>query len=116
VGLLAAAWAGAFVATHVPASGLTGLHGSDTQMHLLGYMGLAGLFWLLRRLQSHSVARRGPVVLAVLMVYGVLDELTQPLVGRSAGMLDWLADATGIALAVILCELAAAAVRLTSPK
>ena len=32
---------------------------------------------------------------------GVLDELTQPLVGRVCGIDDWLADCVGITLAAI---------------
>ncbi len=114
--MLATAWAAALVATHVPLSGVGPMRTSDKVLHVIGYMGLGGLFWLTRRLHGRSIARRGLVVLPVLMLYGALDELTQPRFGRSADIIDWLADVTGIAMAVIVCELATAAARMTSPK
>jgi VanZ family protein len=37
----------------------------------------------------------------VYALYGVADELLQPLVGRSRSFWDWLADAAGVALATL---------------
>ncbi len=34
-------------------------------------------------------------VLAVLGAYGAFDEMTQPIVGRTAELLDWIADISG---------------------
>jgi VanZ family protein len=37
----------------------------------------------------------------VYLVYGALDELTQPLTGREADVADWVFDAIGVGLATL---------------
>ena len=101
-------WTAAFVATHVPTKELPALIGTDKVLHAIGYAVLAGA--LLMTLTAYRVAplRRIPFVIAVSVIYAGLDELTQPLVNRSAELGDWLADLTGAAAAVILWEVAQA--------
>jgi len=104
VWITALTWIAAFVATHVPAKELPVLIGADKVLHAIGYAVLAGV--LLITLTAFRVAplHRIPFVVAVCVIYAGLDELTQPLVNRSAELGDWLADMTGAAAAVILWE------------
>lgn len=72
----------------------------STSVHVVIY-GL--LTWLLLR----ALAGRGwrwavPVTLVLIMVIGAVNELTQPLVGRSCSLLDWLIDFAGAAAAIAL--------------
>lgn len=71
-----------------------------TIIHVMIY-GL--LTWLLLR----ALAGRGwrwavPVTLVLVMAIGAVNELTQPLVGRSCSLLDWLIDLAGAAAAIAL--------------
>lgn len=69
---------------------------SDKTLHLTAYFGLALLVcfnWYLRR----PFAWPAWLAIAVgLMVYGVIDELTQIPVGRDADVRDWCADCIGV--------------------
>ncbi len=72
----------------------------STSVHVVIY-GL--LTWLLLR----ALAGRGwrwavPVTLVLIMAIGAVNELTQPLVGRSCSLLDWLTDLAGAAAAIAL--------------
>ena len=72
----------------------------STSVHIVIY-GL--LTWLLLR----ALAGRGwrwavPVTLVLVMAIGAVNELTQPLVGRSCSLLDWLIDLAGAAAAIAL--------------
>jgi VanZ family protein len=59
------------------------------------------LFAVLGFLLCHRVSRKRSykkklgIVLVVLAAYGAFDELTQPFVGRTAEILDWVADIIG---------------------
>lgn len=102
--LCALTWLAAFAATHIPPGRGGGLFISDKLLHFIGYLGLATpLIWLLAAL-GHTRPWRIALTLGILLAYGVFDELTQPLVGRSADVLDWLCDAAGIAASVALWE------------
>ena len=103
--LLIATWIGAAVATHIPPGSVPETGVSDKSLHVLGYFVLGSL--LLVTLAGCGVgrARRVALLLGALAVYGALDEITQPLVGRNASVYDWLADVSGAALAVVVCEL-----------
>jgi VanZ family protein len=98
------AWAGAFVATHIPPDGVPDLHTGDKVLHLVGYGGLTTL--LVLALASFGRPRRARIMLAmgILLAYGALDELTQPAFRRTASFHDWLADAAGTAIAVAFWE------------
>jgi len=100
----ALAWAGAFLATHLPPNDVPNLQTSDKVLHMVGYGGLTTL--LVLSLASLGRPRSARIVLAVgiLLAYGAFDELTQPAFQRTADFHDWLADAAGTAIAVALCE------------
>lgn len=98
------AWVGAFVATHLPPGDVSDIHISDKVAHCIGYGGLATLLaWVLT---CFGWARLFRIVLplGILLVYGAVDELTQPPFGRSVSFYDWFADAAGIAIALALWE------------
>jgi VanZ family protein len=98
------AWAGAFVATHLPSDGVPNLHTSDNVAHAIGYGGLTTL--LVLALASFGRPRGTRILLAmgILLAYGAFDELTQPAFGRTASFYDWLADAAGTSIAVAFWE------------
>jgi VanZ family protein len=91
----AAYWCTMFVLTHLPPRHMPKLRVSDKLEHLTAFMMLGGLLYLCL---SPSVRR--PILVAALIgaAYGAMDEWTQPLVGRSCEMLDWVSDVSGIIL------------------
>lgn len=104
---LTAYWLLMFTATHVPKIPRE-LEPkiSDKWQHYVAYAGLGVLlaaWWSLRRRLAWGAAFG---LLAVAALYGAFDEITQPLFGRDAELLDWRADvigaATGLALYAIV--------------
>lgn len=69
---------------------------SDKTLHFTAYMILAWLVYLVlfsyRPGQNYRLAK----VLIVCMIFGAVDESTQPLFGRSADVRDYLFDVLGI--------------------
>jgi VanZ family protein len=64
---------------------------------------LAQLAWATRRSGWHTLNWQDLAkVVLVIALYGTFDEITQPLVGRSRELLDWLADLTGALTATML--------------
>lgn len=106
-GALGLYWLTMFAATHVPKIPKAFEPSfSDKWQHYVGYAGLGFLLsacWFTRRPLSW---KRAAWLSAVPAVYGAFDEVTQPLFGRDAELLDWRADivggVTGIALYAIL--------------
>lgn len=90
--------AGAFVLTHTPPS-KDPFHAwwlNDKVLHLIGYFILGFLtVWMIGRPGSGRRWRASALGFAGLLAYAVMDETTQPLVGRSCELSDWLADAVG---------------------
>lgn len=77
----------------------------DKLAHLLEYAGLAGLAWRAARAQWPAVAaaRTALVVGCAVAAVGAADEVFQSFVPmRESSVLDWLADASGAAIAVIV--------------
>lgn len=97
-------WLAAFVATHVPMSTVPGVHVGDKTLHLVGYFLLTGAFLLAMITHGKLRPRRIVLAVAIMALYGAFDELTQPIVNRSAEWSDFLADLGGAALAVIVIE------------
>ncbi|HUW84836.1 MAG TPA: VanZ family protein [Phycisphaerae bacterium] len=100
-----------FVAYWVTLFGLThlsklpacpGPHYKDKFAHVAGYALLTGLALAAWHAGGRSAARSALVWFAVLSSYAAVDELLQTLVGRSCTLGDWLADMTGVALAVAI--------------
>jgi hypothetical protein len=101
------AWIGAFTATHVPLNRVLRdmeFRPSDVWLHMVGYFGLTTIFLLTMFARRWRRYRRLVTILHVIPIYGVIDELTQPLVGRTAAVTDWLANIAGMILAIALIE------------
>ncbi|MBI3866143.1 MAG: VanZ family protein [Planctomycetia bacterium] len=94
--LLSAYWLALFTATHIPyVPRELDLPGGDKSQHLVAYAGLAFLLALRQWYGSSPTWKRAWTVLGIVAVYGIVDELTQIPVGRTAEVLDWLADVAG---------------------
>jgi VanZ family protein len=104
-------WLGMFGGTHWPVPPHAPFGNADKWMHFGAYCGLAFLV-------SMAIGMRRPVSLAVslaivvlLAVYGALDEMTQPIVGRDCDLWDWFADMAGVLVGIGCFRLAALARR-----
>lgn len=85
--------------THLPPSRLPATGVSDKLEHLFAY----GLLGALAALTARAhLNRRVPfrALTIGLAAFGALDEITQPLVGRTADVWDWAADVGGIVVSV----------------
>jgi VanZ family protein len=105
-----AAWVGcwllAFGLTHIPIEprGAQRIPHLDKIAHGAMYFAISYLGGLRMRVR----ARSSPSVILwwslVYLIYGALDEITQPYAGREADLADWVADTAGIAVSsVLLC-------------
>jgi VanZ family protein len=114
---LLAGLATVFAATHVPTIQLPQVSGWDTDklVHFAAYFTLATLFVNWRRAAGSRVSRWQTVALCGLLVaWAAFDELTQPLVRRVADHRDWIADALGVATALVVDRLVQRWRRLTT--
>ncbi len=104
-------WIAAFVATHIPAERIphTGL--DDSYLHLIGFLGLAGVFWLVLAAYGNTARSRIAIVIIVMAIYAAADEYTQQFFGRDTSLSDWRMDVLGTLCAVALLETAWALVR-----
>ncbi|MGA2265743.1 MAG: VanZ family protein [Phycisphaerae bacterium] len=97
-------WVAALVATHVPGQDLPEFHVSDKTLHVVGYFGLATLFWFALTAYGVRFGIRLTVVICVLVTYGAVDEITQAPFHRSPEVGDWVGDVVGIVLASLAWE------------
>jgi VanZ family protein len=101
---LTAYWLLLFVGTHVPVERVPQpARTQDKWAHIIAFAILSAMFattWELSagRLNHRHLARAWFII----TLYGAFEEATQPLVGRYASILDWLADAVGAALGILL--------------
>ncbi|MGL4513781.1 MAG: VanZ family protein [Lacipirellulaceae bacterium] len=105
---LVAGFLALFAATHAPTIQLPQVSGwnTDKVVHFVAYFTLATLFVNWRRAAGSAVSRWTTVALCVfLAAWAAFDELTQPLVNRVADHRDWMADAMGVATALVLDRL-----------
>ena len=100
------------VSTHVP---LTGVQlpqwrvPADKTFHFTAYAGLAfvlatlaAAIWTGTQGKRWGHFLRYAAVLPIVALYAVIDELTQPAVGRTADTLDWAADVAGSTVGLVL--------------
>lgn len=98
---LTIAWVGCFFGTHLPVPAEVSLaDGRDKILHLIGYGCLSGLLCFQQLARVPSVAKAIWQTLVLILVYGAVDELTQPWVGRSAEWGDYAMDLIGASLAI----------------
>ena len=99
--------------THLPPVSLPTRRVGDKLEHVIGYFILGVLLFLSLRCVGFRVARAMLCTFGVALVYGGIDELTQPLVGRICSILDWYADAIGAAIAMFVVALGSLALSRT---
>jgi len=104
--LLALYWPTLFVFAHIPVPRVVREAGvSDKSLHFFMYLMLIYLLWFaVRGDEKVNWRRAGPWwMLAVVAVYGILDEWSQSFVaGRSCDAQDFFADAAGTLTGLIL--------------
>ena len=103
--LLACYWAALFVGTHIPVRAEKLPRVSDKLMHFAAYAGLAFQLGLVFAATGDITLRQYLLAAAVVAAYGVLDELSQIPVGRTADWRDLLADLLGVAAGLCLLRL-----------
>jgi VanZ family protein len=95
-----------FIATHLPIQETLGEPPvPDKLAHFVIYGGLGFLLPMWTGWRSRLTWRRSSLCLAAIVVYAVIDEVTQIPVGRSAEWLDGLADLCGAALGIAAAAL-----------
>lgn len=95
-----------FVATHMPAAHIPkSLPGSDKHWHFLAYFGLGAILSVWGRSRPSNWPW---IALAIAAVYGIVDELLQIPVGRTADIEDWIADIAGAGSGVALVAIISA--------
>ena len=98
IAITAAYWLVLAVVTHIPMPNWARKTGfSDKTMHYLAYFVLACLLWFAVSPDKKANWRRPRVwlVLLIVIAYGILDEILQGCVGRSASVHDFIADTIG---------------------
>ena len=99
------------LATHYPKpEQLLGRYGhADKLLHFVAYFFLA-MFVAAAVWGAGRWSRRAAVAVALaLAAFGGIDEITQPLFGRTADVFDWAADCAGIAVGILLVATASLA-------
>ncbi len=94
-------WIACFTATHLPPSAIPSVDlfpGFDKCVHFGMYLGLG----LLILEAFPRLPRRSLSLLAILICYALIDELSQMLAGRDCEFLDGVADTAGGVVALLL--------------
>jgi VanZ family protein len=101
-----------FTVTHLPLTAplptVWNLHlfaSSDKILHFLAYFGLAILFASWWSWGRKPAMREYLVLAGIILVYAMLEELTQIPFQRSADFFDWLADSCGALLGLLVAFL-----------
>ena len=97
-------WLALFAGTHIPKPpDVLPPSGGDKLAHFGGYMVLAFLLATAWQLAGGILTRRHLVIAWIAVIgYAAFDEVTQTLVGRDCEILDWVADAAGAAVGLLL--------------
>ena len=104
-------WVGIFIATHIPVPSWTRqMSMGDKTMHFFAYMILAILLWLGRSFDKKANWKelRPWLLSAIVVVYGLVDELSQQFMNRSADMNDFAANILGLAVAMAIATVLSA--------
>ncbi|MBL7214830.1 MAG: VanZ family protein [Phycisphaerae bacterium] len=101
-------WPAIFWLTHIPVPAIARQSGmSDKTMHVLAYFVLAFLVWFaISPYEMVQWSRKKVwILLAVILFYAGIDEFLQGRVGRSADIMDFVADLFGMVLCAGLLSL-----------
>lgn len=100
--LLFGYWLALFFGTHLPRIPKSLAEQSDKVLHFTAYFGLAMLLTAWRLTRGAMTKRAAITTWLIIGAYGIVDEITQPLVGRHCDLADWFADMTGATLGIAL--------------
>lgn len=95
----------AFSMTHTRAGEIDNLQDflSDYILHAIGYCILGVLsVWVVLTQHGGLTPRRFLAVYLAILIYATIDERTQPWVGRACELTDWLADAFGALIGMMI--------------
>ncbi len=98
-------WLGIFIATHIPVPNWARQTGmSDKTMHFVAYMILSLLLWLGTSFEKKADWKRlRPWLLsAIIIIYGIADELSQHFMNRSTDIKDFTSNLAGIAAGMVI--------------
>lgn len=99
-------WIILFLATTLPVQSVPSVAIGDKINHLAAYFVLSCLLYLTliyQRKSEYLFNKAAFATIVISSVYGALDEIHQMFIpGRFAEVLDWLADATGAILGVLI--------------
>lgn len=109
--IVAIYWLAAFSGTHLPNSALPMTTWGDKAEHFTAYGGLGFLLSIWIAFGKPNVRHPSIIALAVALTYGAIDEITQPIVYRVCDFGDWIADAIGSSLGVLLGTLVVFVIR-----
>lgn len=99
-------WVFMFVMTHLPRVPVFLPPTKDKTAHFLSYGLYGGLLYLAIWSFRPRWRTIGVMVVCIAIIYGAFDEVTQPLVGRSMELMDWVADVLGATVAAIAMTIA----------
>lgn len=92
-------WLALFASTHLPPPPpVLSVDNLDKLMHLVAYAGLAFLLVVVYAGRRPVTAIQYAQLLAVVAIYGIVDEVLQTFVGRTCDFWDWAADVIGAAV------------------
>ncbi len=99
-------WGLILVLTSLPQDNMPNVQTNDKLSHFFAYLGLSFLFYSYLRLKRGIDSHKKQIitlVLSVVIIYGALDEIHQMFVpGRSADIIDWIADSLGAVSGVLI--------------
>jgi len=99
--ILACYWLMLFVATHLPKVPMPHVTNSDKYIHFAAFAGLAFLLaWSIPTIPNKRWVNV-VLALAIAIIYGAVDEISQTPVGRTADIMDWAADSAGAVFGVV---------------
>lgn len=101
-------WIVLLIATSIPADHMPSVGVGDKFSHFFAYLILSALLYFAFSLQEkYSTLKNNPALISagIASVYGIFDELHQMLIpGRSAELLDWIADFCGAIVGVLIAR------------
>lgn len=99
-------WLSLFILTHLPKLQIPGdIPQSDKAAHLSAYGLLAFFLWRFVETFQYPLPRSfAPLAVAIIGVYGAIDEYLQGFVGRSSDVMDWLSDMLGACIVIAVLE------------
>jgi VanZ family protein len=103
--------------THIPEDATPSvlqIGGLDKLAHSVAYGAITFLFIL--SLRTFPSLLSSSLLFFTILAVGTIDELTQPFVNRTASLVDWLADAIGVAVTLLLFIYSKHAKRQVQPK